>query len=70
MAAVARLLTLVDVDDEGTGGRQMSVSARHEAVLVDGRHILLLGDRGWSSAPLPAAEIQDDADWAQRPSNV
>lgn len=26
----------------------MSVSARHEAVLANGRHVLLLGDRGWS----------------------
>jgi hypothetical protein len=30
---------------------QMSVSARHEAVLADGRRLLLLGDRGWSSLP-------------------
>ena len=26
----------------------MSVSARHEAVLADGRRIVLLDDRGWS----------------------
>ena len=26
----------------------MSFSARHEAVLEDGRHLLLLDDRGWS----------------------
>jgi hypothetical protein len=28
----------------------MSVSARHEAELVDGRRVLLLDDRGWSSS--------------------
>lgn len=49
MAAVARLVTLVDVDDDVADPRQMSVSARHEAVLVDGRRLLLLDDRGWSS---------------------
>jgi hypothetical protein len=27
-----------------------SVSARHEALLVDGRRVLLLHDRGWSSS--------------------
>jgi hypothetical protein len=81
MAAVARLVTLVDIRDDSTedprtsaapypsqavrrtgwaavdrpptrnvGVRQMSVSARHEALLVDGRRVLLLDDRGWSSS--------------------
>jgi hypothetical protein len=49
MAAVARLVTLLDVRDDNAGA-QMSVSARHEAVLVDGRRVLLLDDRGWSSS--------------------
>jgi len=51
MAAVARLLTFVDIadhDDDGPDARRMSVSARHEAVLADGRRVLLLEDRGWS----------------------
>jgi hypothetical protein len=51
MAAVARLLTFVDIadeDDDGPGARRMSVSARHEAVLADGRRVVLLEDRGWS----------------------
>ena len=79
MAAVARLVTLVDIRDEGarpassrtapsgsgwtsyngpTAARadhkarppdnRMSVSARHEALLADGRRVLLLDDRGWS----------------------
>ena len=51
MAAVARLLTLVDIadqEDDGPDARRLSVSARHEAVLADGRRVVLLEDRGWS----------------------
>lgn len=50
MASIARLLTFVDVVEEHSNARQMSVSARHEALLDDGRHVLLLDDRGWSSS--------------------
>ena len=81
VAAVARLVTLVDIradsiDDprlsaapnpsqavrrtgwaavdrpptRNEGAGQLSVSARHEALLVDGRRVLLLDDRGWSSS--------------------
>jgi hypothetical protein len=50
LAAVRRLLTLVEVAGEAADPRQMSVSARHEAVLADGRRLLLLGDRGWTSS--------------------
>jgi hypothetical protein len=49
MAAVARLVTLVDADDDPAGA--IGLSARHEAVLVDGRRVLLLDDRGWSWGP-------------------
>ena len=45
-------MTFVDVDD-ATDARQISVSARHEAVLEDGRHVLLLDDRGWSASGPP-----------------
>lgn len=51
MAVVVRLLTFVDINDEddhGPDARRMSVSARHEAVLGDGRRVVLLADRGWS----------------------
>jgi hypothetical protein len=50
MAAVSRLITFVDIaaDDDGPDARTMSVSARHEAVLADGRRVVLLDDRGWS----------------------
>jgi hypothetical protein len=48
MVAVARLVTLLELCD--ADARRMSVSARHEAELVDGRRVLLLDDRGWSSS--------------------
>ena len=51
MAAVTRLLTFVDLndaDDAGPDARRMSVRARHEAVLADGRRVVLLDDRGWT----------------------
>ena len=58
MAAVARLVSFVDIrvqDDDGPDARRMSVSARHEAELPDGRRVLLLDDRGWSSTSLIAS---------------
>jgi hypothetical protein len=51
VTVVLRLLTFVDIadhDDDGPGARRMSLSARHEAVLADGRRVVLLDDRGWS----------------------
>jgi hypothetical protein len=71
VAAVTHLVTLVETEDDGTDTRQMHVSARHEAVLADGRHVLLLDDRGWSgglmvsfapgesATPPPAADAPD-----------
>ena len=50
MGVVARLVTFVDVNDLVADFRRMSLSARHEAVLVDGRHVLLLDDRGWTES--------------------
>jgi len=47
---VARLVTFVDADVNGDVSRRMSLSARHEAVLVGGRGMLLLDDRGWSAS--------------------
>ena len=49
MTAVERLVTLVDIADDPGDAHHMSVSARHEAVLADGRSVLLLDGRGWSS---------------------
>ena len=51
---VARLLTVVDV--MGGDGRRISLSARHEAVLADGRRIVLLDDRGWTEEVRVLAE--------------
>jgi hypothetical protein len=50
MTSVAGLETFVDVRAEASDARQVSVSARHEALLADGRRVLLLGDRGWSES--------------------
>ena len=62
MSTVTRLLTFVDLA-EGVGDtRQMNVSARHEAVLLDGRRVLLLDDRGWSSSALTAFQAGDASD--------
>ena len=50
-------MTFADVDDRQPG---YAVSARHSAVLSDGREILLLDDRGWSSGRRDENEtIQD-----------
>lgn len=72
VAPVARLVTFVDVDDDVADVRRMSVSARHEAVLVDGRRVLLLDDRGWSTSG-PAniwavTSVQDIVDTARMTS--
>jgi hypothetical protein len=47
MPRVVRLVTLADLAEDADP-RRVSVSARHEAVLEDGRRVLLLEDRGWS----------------------
>ena len=61
MSSVTRLVTFVDLA-EGVGDtRQTSFSARHEAVLLDGRRVLLLDDRGWTFSPLITAFQVGDA---------
>ncbi|WP_063784266.1 hypothetical protein [Streptomyces sp. SBT349] len=50
MTAVTRLVTYADLDNAATDARQLSVTARLEAVLADGRGLVLLDDRGWSSS--------------------
>lgn len=50
---VTRLVTFVEVDDAVADPRQVSVSACHEAVLMNGDRVLLLGDRGWSASGPP-----------------
>ena len=61
MSVVVRLVTLVDLRDNDLGG-QMSFSARHEALLEDGRHLLLLDDRGWSTSLLRTTADSDSAE--------
>ena len=48
MSLVRRLVTHVELRD--AGARSMSVSARLEAVLEDGRRVTLLDDRGWTES--------------------
>ena len=48
IGTVQGLETLADVDDRDPNG--YSVSVRHDAVLSDGRQVVLLDDRGWSSS--------------------
>jgi len=50
LAHVIRLATFVEVDDTVADPGQMSVSVRHEAVLMNGGRVLLLADRGWSAS--------------------
>jgi hypothetical protein len=63
MLRLLRLVTLADVAEDAEA-RRISVSLRHEAVLEDGRRILLLDDRGWSET-LGGARANEVADiWA------
>lgn len=61
VSAVTRLVTFVDLAEEVGDTRQLNFSARHEAVLLDGRRVLLLDDRGWSWSPLLTALQPGDA---------
>jgi hypothetical protein len=45
---IERLVTFVDIDDANLS--QLSFSARHDALLADGRRVVLLNDRGWSQS--------------------
>ncbi|MFI8509550.1 hypothetical protein ACIGHB_00320 [Streptomyces sp. NPDC085460] len=68
MPVVTRLVTHVELDAARTTDRQLSVTARLEAELSDGRALVLLDDRGWSeSGPadlrafLTRASVEADA---------
>ena len=66
---MARLVTFVEADDPVADPRQMSVSARHEAVLANGGRVLLLADRGWSASGPPniwaMASVEEIVDTAR-----
>jgi hypothetical protein len=61
LTAVERLVTFVDINDardRGPDAETMSVQAHHVALLDDGREVLLIGDRGWTSR-IPAGLSRD-----------
>jgi hypothetical protein len=58
--SVRRLVTVAELR-ESPDPREISVFARHEAVLDDGRRVILLDDRGWTSA-LRGAGVDQEAD--------
>ena len=62
MPDVVRLETVADLQ-RAVSGRDMSVSARLEAVLGDGRRVVLLDGRGWSGS-LRGPEADDMDVWA------
>lgn len=62
MPDVVRLETVADLQ-RAENPRDMSVSARLEAVLADGRRIVLLDGRGWTSS-LRGAGAEDMDVWA------
>jgi hypothetical protein len=66
VSPVTRLVTFVDLAEEVGDTRQMAVSARHEAELLDGRRVLLLDDRGWTSSALIAFPAGDASDRDRR----
>jgi|SRR5947209_14555526 len=63
MTSIRRLLTFADLD--GRDPRACSISARLVAELAEGRHIVLLDDRGWTSsggvASLSAEDVERTA---------
>lgn len=63
MKSAARLVTYVDIDDPPSRPERVSVSARHELELADGRRVLLLDDRGWGGTAkwteMSVEEIQE-----------
>jgi len=56
-ARVTRLVTHVELREDLSDARQISIAARHEAVLEDGRRLLLLGDRGWTESVHGVSDI-------------
>jgi hypothetical protein len=68
MARAERLETTVRLVHAAADGRSYSVHARLDAVLDDGRRVVLLDDRGWSTSGPPgtwdrvrAAELEETA---------
>lgn len=66
MASVERLATIAEVNDEVPDPWHVSVKARHEAVLTDGRRVVLLDDRGWGETRLWAGASAEDIEATTR----
>ena len=64
MASIRRLLTFADLD--GRDPRACSISARLDAELTDGRHIVLLDDRGWTSSGGVASQTSEEVERTAR----
>lgn len=65
MTTVTRLVTYADVSHHPPQPGQVSIAARHELELADGRRVLLLNDRGFGSsgrwAEQSVKNIEEDA---------
>ena len=60
VTSIARLVTWVDIyEEDGSDPSRQSFSARHDAVLADGRRVVLLNDRGWSQWTLRFGDVSD-----------
>ncbi|MFD8016047.1 hypothetical protein [Streptomyces sp. NPDC058955] len=58
-ATPLRLVTHAALVEARTTDRQLSVSARLEAELSDGRALVLLDDRGWAESVVGGAAVRD-----------
>jgi hypothetical protein len=69
MTVVARLVTHADLAAPDPDPRSFSVTARLEAVLADGRRVVLLDDRGWGvsgGADVRAGLSTEEVAWTTR----
>jgi hypothetical protein len=64
MASIRRFLTFADLDR--LDPRAWSISARLVAELADGRHIVLLDDRGWTSSGGVASQTSEEVESTAR----
>jgi hypothetical protein len=65
MTRVWRLITFADISERVSDPESVAIELRHEVELMDGRRVLLLGDRGWSSGgtweQISRAYVEDTA---------
>ncbi|WP_059010253.1 hypothetical protein [Streptomyces specialis] len=70
MTVVTGLVTHADLDDGAPDAQGISVTARLEAVLADGRSVVLLDDRGWSSSGGPDGRVRISAGEVDRTTRM